>query len=603
VNSQQPATKIRFIVIASATMMSILLYLDRFCISFAEIYIQEDLGLTNKQVAWMLSAFFWTYALGQVPSGWLTDRFGSRIMLTLYVLLWSLFTGLTGGASAFFALLLLRLGFGVGQAGAYPTASSIVSKWTPSASRGKASSIVAFGGRIGGFLALWVSGFLIVGLTPSDVRTTLESGDILSGPQLCYELAHEPAEPTEVSVQRNRCLEKFSAAGKAVVAEHAENYADKLREKVRRLKAENKSTKNVKPQVASLSDADRQILADELNRVVVTPGLFSPADMQGVSLEREATRLLARGAAERSEYDNTRLNRLVLEGLFRKGVRKIYVAGWRPMMFLYASLGLFVAAMIWWSCRTSPVEHPSCNVAEVKLISGDDGPVAGTTKSVVPIGPLLKSRSMWLSCISQWFTNIGWVFLMTWAPRYFSSVHETPIELRALLVSIPPLVGWVGMLSGGAITDLAAKKLGLRWARALPISLSRFLAMAAYLCCLLEPNVYVVVGLFAVVAFATDLGGAPTWAFTQDVGGKHVGSVLGWGNMWGNLGAAVAPVLMISIVGEGENWNYAFMACAGSFFLAGVCSIGIDASIPIAPIERKDEDRSLAGKQEPPHDP
>lgn len=584
-NTKQPATKIRYLVIASATMMSILLYLDRFCISFAEIYIQEDLGLTNQQVAWMLSAFFWTYALGQVPSGWLTDRFGSRIMLTLYVLLWSLFTGLTGGASAFLAILLLRLGFGVGQAGAYPTASSIVSKWTPAESRGTASSIVAFGGRVGGFLALWVSGFLIVALTPSDVTTTLESADILNGPQLCYELHLVTEEPTNVSVQRNRCRAEFTPSGQTLVAKHARDYAQKLDEKIRQLKAEDKSTKKAAPQSYALSSADRKTLADELNRVINKSDFFTPDQMEGISLGREASRLLEVDAAEQSEYANTRLNRLVLESLFRKGVRKIYVAGWRPMMFLYGALGIFVGGMIWWSCRTSPAEHPSCNEEEVELITGKHGPVAATTKSVVPIGALLTSRSMWLSCVSQWFTNIGWVFLMTWAPRYFSSVHETPIELRAVLVSIPPLIGWIGMLSGGAITDMAVKRLGLRWARAMPISISRFIAMTAYLFCLMEPNVYVVVALFGVVAFATDLGAAPTWAFTQDVGGKHVGSVLGWGNMWGNLGAAVAPVLLISIVGEGENWNYAFMACAAAFFLAGVCSLGIDASIPIAPAE------------------
>ncbi|MGD9855800.1 MAG: MFS transporter, partial [Planctomycetaceae bacterium] len=128
-NTDDRPTRMRHVVVASASLMSVLLYLDRFCISFAEIYIQEDLGLTNVEVGWMLSAFFWTYALGQVPAGWLTDRFGSRIMLTAYVLLWSLFTGLTGGVSAFAALLALRFGFGFSQSGAYPTGSSIVSKW------------------------------------------------------------------------------------------------------------------------------------------------------------------------------------------------------------------------------------------------------------------------------------------------------------------------------------------------------------------------------------------------------------------------------------------------------------------------------------------
>ena len=121
-------TRVRFLIIGLTTLTSLLLYLDRFCISFAERYIKEDLGLSNQQISVILSAFFFSYALLQVPSGFLSDRFGARRMLTLYVLLWSLFTGLTGAATGFAMLLVLRLGFGAAQAGAYPAAGSLLSR-------------------------------------------------------------------------------------------------------------------------------------------------------------------------------------------------------------------------------------------------------------------------------------------------------------------------------------------------------------------------------------------------------------------------------------------------------------------------------------------
>jgi nitrate/nitrite transporter NarK len=190
---------------------------------------------------------------------------------------------------------------------------------------------------------------------------------------------------------------------------------------------------------------------------------------------------------------------------------------------------------------------------------------------------------MWSSCVSQWFTNIGWVFLMTWAPRYLADVHHLSVEKRALLVSIPPLVGWAGMLSGGTAADYSVRRLGLRWGRALPLSLSRMVAMLAYIGCLFEPSALGAVFLFSIVAFATDFGNPATWAFTQDVGGRYVGSVLGWGNMWGNLGAAVTPPLLIWIIGPSENWNYAFLTCAAAFLLSGLSALGINAAIPIVP--------------------
>ena len=110
--------------------------------------------------------------------------------------------------------------------------------------------------------------------------------------------------------------------------------------------------------------------------------------------------------------------------------------------------------------------------------------------------------------------------------------------------------------------------------------------MGAYLVCLTHPSGWTVAVLFAMVSFFTGLGTSSSWAFCQDVGGKQVGSVLGWGNMWGNLGAAVAPSLLIWVVGGDKNWDYAFVVCAAAFFLSGIAALGINATIPIAQLNR-----------------
>ena len=584
--SNEHPTRVRHIVVASASVMAVLLYLDRFCISFVEMYIQEDLRLTNTQTGWMLSAFFWTYALGQVPSGWLADRFGSRLMLTLYILTWSLFTGLSGAVSSFAALIVLRLGFGLGQAGAYPTASGIVSKWVPVSQRGTASGIIALGGRLGGFLALFVSGYLLVALTPWDTRTTLIPDDIMNGPLFCHELHASAANTGPGDELRQRCLSQLSESGRSVVDRHSRIYSNSLDLTGKKLQSAQKTPDGAAPKVSPLAADDLQILIDDFNTIIQTPGFFKLNDIstEGLSVEKEAQRLLKQ-STNLDERQTQRANRLVVESLHRNSVKKLYCAGWRVMMFLYASLGIFVAALIWRNCHTTPREHPKCNDAETALVSTSKVMALPKKLSGVPLRELLHSRSMWCNCVSQWFTNIGWGFLMTWAPRYYTSVHSVSVEQRALLASIPPLLGWAGMLAGGVLTDMAVRRLGLRWGRALPISLSRFVAMGAYLVCLFEPGAAVCAVLFSTVAFSTALGNAPGWAFTQDVGGRHVGSVLGWGNMWGNLGMAITPPLLIWVVGDAENWNNAFMVCAGAFFLSGVSAMGINATIPIVPIE------------------
>ncbi len=170
--------RIRHRVVFLSFLTAVLLYLDRFVLSYVERLIKLDLGLSENQISWGLSAFFWSYALAQVPSGLLTDRYGPRRMLTIYILLWSAGTALMGWVNGFGMLIAVRLGIGLAQAGAYPTCAAIVGRWVPLTHRGRASSLIAIGGRIGGGIAPILTAFLVMvfaiqrqspGVTSSDV--------------------------------------------------------------------------------------------------------------------------------------------------------------------------------------------------------------------------------------------------------------------------------------------------------------------------------------------------------------------------------------------------------------------------------------------------
>ena len=136
-----------------ATLVAVLLYLDRVCLSTAAVPFGQDLKISSTQVDQVLGAFFWMYALGQLPAGWLGDRFGARWMLGSYIILWSLVTALMGFASTLTVAWILRMACGLFEAGAYPLAASIVRRWVPLRSRGKASALIAIGGRLGGAVA------------------------------------------------------------------------------------------------------------------------------------------------------------------------------------------------------------------------------------------------------------------------------------------------------------------------------------------------------------------------------------------------------------------------------------------------------------------
>ncbi len=108
-------------------------YLDRVCISTAAPAIKADLGLDDAQLGYVFSAFTLAYALFEVPSGWLADRFGARVMLTRIVLWWSAMTAATGAAPGFGSLVALRGLFGMGEAGVLPSLTRAFGRWLPRA--------------------------------------------------------------------------------------------------------------------------------------------------------------------------------------------------------------------------------------------------------------------------------------------------------------------------------------------------------------------------------------------------------------------------------------------------------------------------------------
>ena len=108
----------------------------------------------------------------------------------------------------------------------------------------------------------------------------------------------------------------------------------------------------------------------------------------------------------------------------------------------------------------------------------------------------------------------------------------------------------------------------------------KIVSAAAFLACLRLPSAWGVVAAMAVMAVATDLAVPSVWAFSQDVGGRHAGAAMGWSNMWGNLGAALSPVILAAARAAG-GWDSAFLTASASFALAGVAAAFVDARKPL----------------------
>lgn len=259
---------------------------------------------------------------------------------------------------------------------------------------------------------------------------------------------------------------------------------------------------------------------------------------------------------------------------------------WRATMLIYGAIGCAIGIAFHIVARDRPRQHPKINSAELALIETDRagaqrlGPEPGVGEVLRQV---LSSGSMWAMCVAQFTTNIGWVFLVLWLPPYLVQERHFSTQWGANMNAVTLFSGMFGLLLGGRLTDVISRRWGLRQGRALPVALSRFLAAGG---CLAVPYIESPTGCiaaFCLVSIGTDLGLPGMWAYMQDVGGRNVAAVLGWGNMAGNLGGAIAPVLILSLCGVGEtiDWDKALFVCGTAFIISGIASFFIDATKPI----------------------
>ena len=122
-------------------------YADRAIVSIAGPAIADEFGLDPVALGLIFSAFGWSYALGQLPGGWILDRFGTKWVYAASITLWSAFTllqGLVGfvtGGAAFALLFGLRFMVGLSEAPSFPANARLVSAWFPTVERGFASAV------------------------------------------------------------------------------------------------------------------------------------------------------------------------------------------------------------------------------------------------------------------------------------------------------------------------------------------------------------------------------------------------------------------------------------------------------------------------------
>jgi MFS transporter, ACS family, D-galactonate transporter len=170
------ASAVRWRIFAIIFMLVVINLIDRVTLSIAMPTISKEFSLEPAIQGLVLSAFFWSYALLQIPGGWLIDRFGPRALITGATIGWGSFQAIAGLATGGVTLLISRVGLGAAEAPLFPAGAKLNSLWLSPKERGRGAVLVdsgaplgaAFGGVIIAWLILslgsWRGAFVVAGV-------------------------------------------------------------------------------------------------------------------------------------------------------------------------------------------------------------------------------------------------------------------------------------------------------------------------------------------------------------------------------------------------------------------------------------------------------
>ncbi|WP_350291538.1 MFS transporter [uncultured Croceitalea sp.] len=153
---------LRWYIVGTIFLATTINYIDRQALSVAAPVIKEDLGLSNEQYGWIVSAFLLAYAIMQLASGIVIDKIGTKKGFSLAVVWWSIANMLHAFGNSMASLGLFRFLLGIGEAGNYPAAMKAISEWFPKREKSKAVGILNMGPGMGAIIAPPLMAWLIL---------------------------------------------------------------------------------------------------------------------------------------------------------------------------------------------------------------------------------------------------------------------------------------------------------------------------------------------------------------------------------------------------------------------------------------------------------
>jgi MFS family permease len=250
--------------------------------------------------------------------------------------------------------------------------------------------------------------------------------------------------------------------------------------------------------------------------------------------------------------------------------------GWRAIFAACGMLG-FVWAAGWFRWfRDEPRDHPEVNAAEADLIEADRRVSAHKHAGRDVWRALAASPSIWFLCLAYFSNSYGSYFVMTWLPTYLAERRGFEKGALSFFSGLPLLLSVIGDISGGAVTDFACRRFGLRVGRSGVASAGYALAAGAMFCAVFSSTPVMAACLIAVAVAASMFTLSASWAGCIDIGGEHTAVVSAAMNTTGQLGSILSPIVTGWVVTHFSDWQMPLLIMGGLYLLSAILWLLVD---------------------------
>jgi len=274
-----------------------------------------------------------------------------------------------------------------------------------------------------------------------------------------------------------------------------------------------------------------------------------------------------------------------------------FTMDWRSAIYVLAIGGALYGLLFALTYRNSPREHPRTNLAEARLIEGEDAlQTEGRGKAPRRLtfrqmfaGMSGRSVGNFIVFLVQQFTSaFADAIYQAWVPFFLWEEHGLKFTEMGILASLPLFGGAVGGAVGGFLNDLLILKMNRRWARTLVGFHGKLLACLLIFVALWnyqDPYAFCIILFF--VKFFSDWSQPTVWGTVTDIGGTATATVFGFMNMVGGFGGNLSPVVF-GYVAKYASWTVVFTVVAGAYLISSVSWLFVDCTIPLMSEEPND---------------